>query len=148
VSLEDQGEVGELKRKFGDKIPFLREICPGWSDEDLVFALEETKGDVEAAVDRISSGMFDKPDSFAESIWLTRYQVQSHNGVRSRRSNPKRKMQLSLAMEAPLEVVVAVDSRLEAVDEAPNAVGVADEVLELPPKPTVPSKSQKRTIGR
>ncbi|KPI42823.1 uncharacterized protein AB675_1974 [Cyphellophora attinorum] len=56
VSLEDQGEVGELKRKFGDKIPFLREICPGWSDEDLVFALEETKGDVEAAVDRISSG--------------------------------------------------------------------------------------------
>lgn len=57
LSLEDQGEVGELKRKFGDKIPLLRDVCPGWSDEDLVFALEETNGDLEAAADRISSGM-------------------------------------------------------------------------------------------
>lgn len=56
TSLDDQGEVGELKRKFGDQIPLLREVCPGWSDEDLVFALEETNGDLEAAVDRISSG--------------------------------------------------------------------------------------------
>jgi hypothetical protein len=148
VSLEDQGEVGELKRKFGDKIPFLREICPGWSDEDLVFALEETKGDVEAAVDRISSGTFDKPDPFAGSVWLTRLQAQSHNGVRSRRSNPKRKTQPSLAMEALLEAVVVVDSKLEAVDVAPSAAAVADEVLELPLKPTVPSKPQLRTSGR
>ena len=56
ATLEDQGEVGELKRKFGDKIPLLHEVCPGWSDEDLVFALQETNGDIEAAVDRISSG--------------------------------------------------------------------------------------------
>ncbi|KAL2433545.1 hypothetical protein ABEF95_005399 [Exophiala dermatitidis] len=55
-SLEDQGEVGELKRKFGDKVPLLKEILPGWSDEDLVYALQETDGDVDAAVDRISSG--------------------------------------------------------------------------------------------
>lgn len=53
---EDQGEVGELKKKFGDKVPLLREICPGWSDEDLVYALNETDGDINAAVDRISSG--------------------------------------------------------------------------------------------
>ena len=56
LSLEDQGELGELKRKFGDKITLLRDVCPGWSDEDLVFALEETNGDLEAAADRISSG--------------------------------------------------------------------------------------------
>ena len=56
VTADEQGEVGELKRKFGDKIPTLREVIPGWSDEDLVFALEETQGDVAAAVDRISSG--------------------------------------------------------------------------------------------
>ena len=55
-ALDDQGEVGELKRKYGDKVPLLREVCPGWSDEDLVFALQETNGDIEAAVDRISSG--------------------------------------------------------------------------------------------
>ncbi|OQV03798.1 CUE domain-containing protein isoform 2 [Cladophialophora immunda] len=54
--LEDQGEVGELLKKFGDKVPLLKEICPGWSDEDLVYALNETDGDVNAAVDRISSG--------------------------------------------------------------------------------------------
>jgi CUE domain len=58
TSLDDQGEVGELKRQFGDKVPLLREVCPGWSDEDLVFALQETNGDIEAAVDRISSGMW------------------------------------------------------------------------------------------
>jgi hypothetical protein len=56
TSLDDQGDVGELKRKYGDKIPMLREIIPGWSDEDLVFALEETQGDIAAAVDRMSSG--------------------------------------------------------------------------------------------
>lgn len=56
VALDDQGEVGELKRQYGDKVPLLREVCPGWSDEDLVFALQETNGDIEAAVDRISSG--------------------------------------------------------------------------------------------
>ncbi|KIX03074.1 uncharacterized protein Z518_06624 [Rhinocladiella mackenziei CBS 650.93] len=56
TTLEDQGEVGELKKKFGDKVPLLKEICPGWSDEDLVYALNETDGDVNAAVDRISSG--------------------------------------------------------------------------------------------
>ncbi|KAK6379225.1 RNAPII degradation factor [Exophiala oligosperma] len=56
TSLEDQGEMGEFKRKFGDQVPLLREICPGWSDEDLVYALNETDGDLNAAVDRISSG--------------------------------------------------------------------------------------------
>ncbi|KIW65387.1 hypothetical protein PV04_07651 [Phialophora macrospora] len=54
--LEDQGEVGELLRKYGDRVPLLKEICPGWSDQDLVYALNETDGDVENAFDRISSG--------------------------------------------------------------------------------------------
>ena len=58
TSLDDQGEVGELKRRYGDKVPLIREVCPGWSDEDLVFALQETNGDAEAAIDRISSGTF------------------------------------------------------------------------------------------
>lgn len=57
-SLEDQGEVGELKAKYSDKLPMMREICEGWSDEDLVFALQETNGDEVAAMDRITSGLF------------------------------------------------------------------------------------------
>lgn len=54
--LEDQGEVGELKSKYADKLPLLREVAEGWSDEDLVFALQETNGDEAAALDRITSG--------------------------------------------------------------------------------------------
>ena len=57
TTLTDQGEVGELKKKYGDKVPLLREVCPGWSDEDLVYALQETDGNVDDAVDRISTGM-------------------------------------------------------------------------------------------
>lgn len=56
-SLEEQGEVGELKAKYADQLPLLREVCEGWSDEDLVFALQETDGDVELALDRITTGM-------------------------------------------------------------------------------------------
>ena len=56
ASLEDQGEVGELLKRYGNKVPLLKEICPGWSDQDLVYALNETDGDVESAFDRISAG--------------------------------------------------------------------------------------------
>ncbi|KAJ9610369.1 RNAPII degradation factor [Cladophialophora chaetospira] len=55
-ALEDQGEVGELLKKYGDNLPLLKEICPGWSDQDLVYALSETDGDVASAFDRISTG--------------------------------------------------------------------------------------------
>jgi hypothetical protein len=53
---EDQGEVGELKKKYGDRVSALRELCEGWSDEDLVYALKETNGDANMAFDRISGG--------------------------------------------------------------------------------------------
>ncbi len=70
ASLDDQGEVGELKRKYGDKVPLLREVCPGWSDEDLVFALQETNGDIEAAVDRISTGTQPDPIPLYSTLTL------------------------------------------------------------------------------
>ena len=57
TSVADEGEVGELKSKYSTELPLLREVCEGWSDEDLVFALQETDGDVAAAVDRITTGM-------------------------------------------------------------------------------------------
>jgi CUE domain len=55
-SLVDQGEVGELKKQYGSKVSTLRELFPDWSDEDLVYALKETDGDLESAIDRMSSG--------------------------------------------------------------------------------------------
>lgn len=55
--LEEQGEVGELKAKYGSKLPLMRDVCEGWSDEDLVFALQETNGDEVAAIERITTGI-------------------------------------------------------------------------------------------
>ena len=55
--LEEEGEVGELKAKYADKLPMMREICEGWRDEDLVMALEEANGDEVVAMDNITAGM-------------------------------------------------------------------------------------------
>ncbi len=57
-TMEDEGEVGELKKQYGSKISTLKEMFPGWSDQDLVYALKETDGDLESAIDRMSSGRF------------------------------------------------------------------------------------------
>lgn len=56
-SLEDQGEIGELKMRHGSKVSTVRELFPDWTDEDVVFALEETGGDLESTVERITNGM-------------------------------------------------------------------------------------------
>jgi len=56
ASIEDDGEVGQLKKKFGSKVGLIKEMFPAWTDEDVVFALQETDGDLETTVDRISSG--------------------------------------------------------------------------------------------
>jgi hypothetical protein len=57
-SVAEQGEVGELKKQYGSKVSTLRELFPDWSDEDLVYALKETDGDLESAIDRMSSGQY------------------------------------------------------------------------------------------
>lgn len=56
TSLEEQGELGELKIKYGDKLPLMREVCQGWSDEDLIYALQDADGDTETALDKITTG--------------------------------------------------------------------------------------------
>jgi hypothetical protein len=57
-SVSEQGEIGELKKQYGSKVSTLRELFPDWSDEDLVYALKETEGDLESAIDRMSSGQY------------------------------------------------------------------------------------------
>jgi CUE domain len=56
-SSEDQGELGELKMKHGSKVSTVRELFPDWTDEDVVFALEETGGDLESTIERITTGI-------------------------------------------------------------------------------------------
>jgi len=56
ASIEDEGEVGQLKKQYGSKVTTIKEMFPEWTDEDVVFALQETNGDLETAVDRITDG--------------------------------------------------------------------------------------------
>ncbi|KAL4954503.1 hypothetical protein BDW69DRAFT_139647 [Aspergillus filifer] len=53
---EDEGELGLMKKKYSDTLPMLKELFSDWTDEDLVFALEDADGDLEQAIDRISEG--------------------------------------------------------------------------------------------
>jgi hypothetical protein len=45
-----------LKKQYGSKVSTIKEMFPGWTDEDVVFALQETDGDLETTVDRITDG--------------------------------------------------------------------------------------------
>lgn len=55
-SLEDQGEIGQMKKKYQPELTMLKDMFPDWTDTDLVFALEEADGDVGATVDKITQG--------------------------------------------------------------------------------------------
>lgn len=55
-SLDDQGELGEMKKKYLAELGMLKPMFPDWTDTDLLFALEEADGDVEATVDKITTG--------------------------------------------------------------------------------------------
>lgn len=55
-SLEEQGEIGELKKKYSSQLSMLKEVYPDWTDMDLVMALEECEGDIQITVDKITSG--------------------------------------------------------------------------------------------
>ncbi|KAK6593982.1 rnapii degradation factor def1 [Botrytis cinerea] len=53
---QNNSEVVQLKKKHGSKVSTIQELFPGWTDEDVVMALEETDGDLESTVERISEG--------------------------------------------------------------------------------------------
>lgn len=55
-TLEDDGEIKELRTKYGDKLSVVQEIITEWSPVDLLYALRETEGDVDETVSRIFDG--------------------------------------------------------------------------------------------
>ena len=85
-SVAEQGEVGELIKQYGDKVSTLRELFPDWSDEDLVYALKETDGDLESAIDRMSSGQYFSHS--LSSLGANYSQGASLNGRKTRKSSP------------------------------------------------------------
>ncbi|KAJ5888004.1 hypothetical protein N7495_008045 [Penicillium taxi] len=52
----DDSELGQMKKKYADALPTLRELFSDWKDEDLVFALEDSNGSLEDAIERITEG--------------------------------------------------------------------------------------------
>ncbi|KAL1953951.1 hypothetical protein VTO42DRAFT_1997 [Malbranchea cinnamomea] len=56
ASYEDEGEIGQLKKKYANTLPTIKELFPDWTDDDLVFALEDADGDLETAIERITEG--------------------------------------------------------------------------------------------
>ncbi len=55
-ALEDEGEIGQLKKLYGPKTSVIKEMFPDWSDVDILFALQETDGDENVTVTRIAEG--------------------------------------------------------------------------------------------
>ena len=45
-----------MKKKYSTSLPTLKELFPDWTEDDLVFALEDSDGDLESAVDHITEG--------------------------------------------------------------------------------------------
>lgn len=56
LSYEDEGELGQLKKAYSTELGTIKEMFPNWTDEDLVFALQETDGNLEYTIERISEG--------------------------------------------------------------------------------------------
>jgi hypothetical protein len=52
----DQGELGELKKRYLNELTTLKEMFPDWADVDLVLALEESDGDLPTTIGKITEG--------------------------------------------------------------------------------------------
>lgn len=52
----DQGQLGELKKRYSSQLSTLKELFPDWADVDLVLALEESDGDLASTIEKITEG--------------------------------------------------------------------------------------------
>ena len=53
---DDTEEVRTLRATYPTQLAMLSELFPTWTDEDLLFVILESNGEVEIAVGRISEG--------------------------------------------------------------------------------------------
>ncbi|KEY74091.1 hypothetical protein S7711_05343 [Stachybotrys chartarum IBT 7711] len=67
-AFDDAGDFAELRKQYGGKTSVIREMFPDWSEVDILFALEETKGDENEAVARIAEGMRKLSSTMAPSL--------------------------------------------------------------------------------
>ncbi|KAL2267110.1 hypothetical protein VTJ83DRAFT_4387 [Remersonia thermophila] len=55
-TLEDEGEIADLKQQYGSKVDTIKEMFPDWTSVDILFALQETNGDENLTVTRMAEG--------------------------------------------------------------------------------------------
>lgn len=60
-TLDDQGEIGDLKKLHGSKVSLIKDVVPEWSDVDILYALKETDGNADLTVERIFDGSLHLP---------------------------------------------------------------------------------------
>jgi hypothetical protein len=55
-SIEEQSEVGLLRKRYSSQLSVLKDMLPNLSSEDILLELRENDGDVQAIVDKIIEG--------------------------------------------------------------------------------------------
>jgi hypothetical protein len=66
----EQGELGELKKRYSSQLTTLKELFPDWSDADLVLAIEQADGDLERTIELISEGEHESPRPIEGAVLL------------------------------------------------------------------------------
>ncbi|KAI8390834.1 uncharacterized protein BYT42DRAFT_171536 [Radiomyces spectabilis] len=56
ASTTESNDIKKLKSKYGSSLATLKELFHTWSDEDLLFAIQDAEGDLELTIDRITEG--------------------------------------------------------------------------------------------
>ncbi|KPV76546.1 uncharacterized protein RHOBADRAFT_52538 [Rhodotorula graminis WP1] len=56
-SAHETEEVRGLRAKFGSKLATAKELFPDWTDEDILYAIQEANGDLEVTIVRMSEGL-------------------------------------------------------------------------------------------
>ncbi len=57
AAVDDDGDIAQLRKLYGDKLGMIKELFQDWSDADILYALKETDGDVELTATRIADGV-------------------------------------------------------------------------------------------
>lgn len=136
VSLDDQGELGLLKKKYMSDLSTLKELFPDWTDDDLVFALQETDGDLQSTIERITEGVIPQThalilhcaNGFAQAMFPDLPMSKRRRAKRSAPSKPRCRQQNRIQRPLPVAVVAVAVLRLGVADE----VAGQKEAVEVP----------------
>lgn len=56
AAFDNDGDLSDLRKLYGNKTTVIREMFPDWSEADILFALQETNGDETEAATKIADG--------------------------------------------------------------------------------------------